>query len=158
MLEDGKKGYFDTIVAIKLDRISRSVIDMEKINKYIAQNNLSLICLYDQYDTSTANGRMLQRIITVVAQNEIERTSERTKIGMTGAIKDGHIPGKTPVGYYRDNKKLCIDHIGRLVIANAITLDDELNKSEEEVYNEMLDKLKELNIYDKDLASISNDS
>ena len=72
MLEDGKKGYFDTIVAIKLDRISRSVIDMEKINKYISQNNLSLICLYDQYDTSTANGRMLQRIITVVAQNEIE--------------------------------------------------------------------------------------
>ena len=122
MLEDGKKGYFDTIVAIKLDRISRSVIDMEKINKYIAQNNLSLICLYDQYDTSTANGRMLQRIITVVAQNEIERTSERTKIGMAGAIKDGHIPGKTPVGYYRDNKKLCIDPIGRLVIEKVFKL------------------------------------
>ena len=33
MLEDGKKGYFDTIVAIKLDRISRKVIDKEKINK-----------------------------------------------------------------------------------------------------------------------------
>ena len=32
------------------------------------------------------------------------------------------------------------------------------NKSEEEVYNEMLDKLKELNIYDKDLVPVSNDS
>ena len=40
----------------------------------------------------------------------------------------------------------------------AVMFDDELNKSEEKVYNEMLDKLKELNIYDKDLASISNDS
>lgn len=92
MLEDGKNKKFDTVLALKLDRISRSVYDMEKINKYFEENGLSLICLYDQYDTSTANGRMIQRIMTSVAQNEIERTSERTKIGMEGAIKSGHVP------------------------------------------------------------------
>ena len=27
----------------------------------------------------------------------IERTSERTKIGLAGAIKSGHIPGHTPL-------------------------------------------------------------
>ena len=59
---------------------------------------------------------MIQRIMTSVAQNEIERTSERTKIGMDGAIKNGHIPGKTPVGYYRDNKKLAIDPLSSLVV------------------------------------------
>ena len=80
MLEDGKLGKFDTIIAIKLDRISRSVYDMERINKFFDENNLNLICLYDQYDTSTANGRMIQRIMTSVAQNEIERTSERTHL------------------------------------------------------------------------------
>ena len=41
-----------------------------------------------------------------VSQNEIERTSERTKIGMAGAIKQGHIPHKEPLGYKREDKKL----------------------------------------------------
>ena len=118
MLEDGKLGKFNTVLALKLDRISRSVFDMEKINKYFEDNNLSLICLYDQYDTSTANGRMIQRIMTSVAQNEIDRTSERTKIGMDGAIKVGHIPGKTPLGYYREDKKLYIDPVTSLVVEN----------------------------------------
>ncbi|MBR4262307.1 MAG: recombinase family protein [Bacilli bacterium] len=116
MLEDGKNGCFNTVLALKLDRISRSVFDMERINKFFEENNLTLICLYDQYDTSTANGRMIQRIMTSVAQNEIERTSERTKIGLDGAIKEGHIPGKTPVGYYRDNKKLAVDPLSSLVV------------------------------------------
>lgn len=116
MLEDGKLGKFDTVLALKLDRISRSVYDMEKINKYFEEHELSLICLYDQYDTSTANGRMIQRIMTSVAQNEIERTSERTKIGMEGAIKSGHIPGVTPIGYYREEKKLAIDSVESLVV------------------------------------------
>ncbi len=116
MLEDGKQKKFDTVLALKLDRISRSVYDMEKINRYFEENGLSLICMYDQYDTSTANGRMIQRIMTSVAQNEIDRTSERTKIGMEGAIKSGHIPGVTPKGYYREEKKLVVDPVASLVI------------------------------------------
>lgn len=122
MLEDGKLGKFDTIIAIKLDRISRSVYDMERINKFFDENNLNLICLYDQYDTSTANGRMIQRIMTSVAQNEIERTSERTKIGMDGAIKAGHIPGVTPIGYRRENKCLVIDPISSLVVKKIFSM------------------------------------
>ena len=122
MLENGKLGKFDTIIAIKLDRISRSVYDMERINKFFDENNLNLICLYDQYDTSTANGRMIQRIMTSVAQNEIERTSERTKIGMDGAIKAGHIPGVTLIGYRRENKCLVIDPISSLIVKKIFSM------------------------------------
>lgn len=122
MLEDGKTGLFNTVLALKLDRISRSVFDMEKINKYFEENNLSLVCLYDQYDTSTANGRMIQRIMTSVAQNEIDRTSERTKIGLDGAIKNGHIPARTPVGYRRVDKKLEIDSVASLVVEKIFKL------------------------------------
>ena len=90
MIKDGKDKKFDTILAIKLDRISRSVYDMEVINKMLSDNELDLICIFESFDTTNANGRMVQRIMTSVAQNEIERTSERTKIGMDGAIKAGH--------------------------------------------------------------------
>ena len=116
MIKDGKDKKFDTILAIKLDRISRSVYDMEVINKMLSDNELDLICIFESFDTTNANGRMVQRIMTSVAQNEIERTSERTKIGMAGAIKAGHIPGKTPAGYRRENKCLVVDPITSLVV------------------------------------------
>lgn len=38
-----------------------------------------------------------------VSQNEIERTSERTKIGLAEAIKMGHIPNQAPLGYKHED-------------------------------------------------------
>ena len=52
---------------------------------------------------------MVARLLTTVSQNEIERTSERTKVGLAGAIKVGNIPNKAPFGYKHINKKLVID-------------------------------------------------
>ena len=58
----------------------------------------------------SANGKMVSRLLhRVSAQNEIERTSERTKIGLAGAIKEGHIPHKAPFGYKRVDKILVPD-------------------------------------------------
>ena len=34
---------------------------------------------------------------------EIEGVSERTKFGMVGAIKDGHIPVRKTLGFIRDD-------------------------------------------------------
>lgn len=53
---------------------------------------------------------MISRILTSVSQQEIERTSERTKIGLAGAIKVGHIPHQAPLGYKHEDKKLVIDY------------------------------------------------
>ena len=47
-------------------------------------------------------GRFFVRMLTVLSQLEIEIVSERTKFGLGGAIKAGHIPGPCPFGYYRD--------------------------------------------------------
>ena len=52
---------------------------------------------------------MVARLLTTVSQNEIERTSERTKIGLAGAIKAGNIPHKAPFGYKHVDKKLVPD-------------------------------------------------
>ncbi len=52
---------------------------------------------------------MISRILTSVSQQEIERTSERTKIGLAGAIKVGHIPHQA-FSYKHEDKKLVIDY------------------------------------------------
>ena len=75
-----------------------------KLN-YIVAYHCYLICDRDDVNTSTANGRFFVRMLTVLSQLEIEIVSERTKFGLNGAIKAGHIPGKVPLGYYRDTDK-----------------------------------------------------
>ena len=109
LLQDIKDKKCNTIVVLKLDRLTRSVFDWEKIIRFLEENNAYLDCANDDINTTNANGKMISRILTSVSQNEIERTSERTKFGMAGAIKEGHIPHKAPFGYKRVDKILVPD-------------------------------------------------
>ena len=52
----------------------------------------------DDVNTSTANGRFFVRMLTVLSQLEIEIVSERTKFGLNGAIKSGHLPRYYSIG------------------------------------------------------------
>lgn len=105
MLEDMKNGLINYIVAYKLDRATRSVRDLEVLISTLEKYHCYLICDRDDVNISTANGRFFVRMLTVLSQLEIEIVSERTKFGLNGAIKAGHIPGKCPLGYYRDKDK-----------------------------------------------------
>ena len=105
MLQDMKDGKINYIVAYKLDRVTRSVRDLEELISQLEKYNCYLVCDRDDVNTSTANGRFFVRMLTVLSQLEIEIVSERTKFGLNGAIKAGHIPGKVPLGYYRDKDK-----------------------------------------------------
>ena len=110
LLQDVRDKKVNTIVVLKLDRLTRSVSDWEKILTFLEENDAYLDCANDEINTTNANGKMISRILTSVSQQEIERTSERTKIGLAGAIKVGHIPHQAPLGYKHEDKKLVIDY------------------------------------------------
>ena len=116
MLKDIEQGKINTIVALKLDRVTRSVYDWENLIKFLDKHNAYIDCANDEINTTSANGKMISRLLMSVSQNEIERTSERTKIGLAGAIKSGNIPSKTPLGYNRENKKLIISSLTKDII------------------------------------------
>ena len=107
---DIKAKRINTIVALKLDRITRSIYDWENLMTFLDENDAYLDCVNDEINRTSANGKMVSRLLMSVSQNEIERTSERTKIGMAGAIKKGHIPHQAPLGYKHEDKKLVIDY------------------------------------------------
>ena len=114
MLKDMKEGKINYIVAYKLDRITRSVRDLEELISVLEQYNCFLLCDRDDVNTSTANGRFFVRMLTVLSQLEIEIVSERTKFGLNGAIKLGHIPGQRPFGYKSaEDKRMVIDNSTR---------------------------------------------
>ena len=120
--EDIKSKKINTIIALKLDRITRSIYDWENLITFLDENDAYLDCANDEVNTTTANGKMISRLLVSVSQNEIERTSERTKIGMAGAIKQGHIPHKEPLGYKREDKKLVIDYSTKDVVVRIFNL------------------------------------
>ena len=109
LLQEVRYKKVNTIVVLKLDRLTRSVSDWKKILTFLEENDAYLDCANDEINTTNANGKMISRILTSVSQQEIERTSERTKIGLAGAIKVGNIPHRAPFGYKHVNKKLVID-------------------------------------------------
>lgn len=62
------------------------------------------------------------RIMTSVSQNEIEKCSERTKVGLAGAIKQGHLPSRTTLGYKRENKKLVPNPLTKDIVVRVFDL------------------------------------
>ena len=119
---DIKAKKINTIVALKLDRITRSIYDWENLMTFLDENGAYLDCVNDEINTTSANGKMISRLLMSVSQNEIERTSERTKIGLAGAIKSGHIPHIAPLGYKHEDKKLVIDYSTKDVVIRIFDL------------------------------------
>ena len=145
MLQDMRDGKINYIVAYKLDRVTRSVRDLEELILELEKYNCYLVCDRDDVNTSTANGRFFVRMLTVLSQLEIEIVSERTKFGLNGAIKSSHLPGPAPLGYKKDgNKKTVVDETTKPVIERIFKMYLE-GKSFQQIAN----YFKENNIYPK---------
>ena len=120
--EDIKSKRINTIIALKLDRITRSIFDWEKLMTFLDENDAYIDCANDEVNTTNTNGKMVSRLLMSVSQKEIERTSERTKVGLAGAIKQGHLPSQAPLGYKHENKKLVIDYSTKDVVVRIFEL------------------------------------
>lgn len=125
MIQDLKDGKINRIIVYKLDRLTRSIQDLEVICKLIEKYHCSLDSVSEEINTDTAMGVFFIRMTTILAQLEIERTSERTKFGLKGAAKNGHFCGKAPIGYRKINKKLVIDDLESEVVKEIF--DDYVN-------------------------------
>lgn len=124
MIEDMKSGKINKIIVYKLDRLTRSIKDLETICTLLEEYNCSLESVAEEINTSTANGKFFIRMLTILAQLEIERTSERTKFGLIGAAKKGHLSGRPPLGYTKldKSKDLIIDDIKAEVVRRIFRL------------------------------------
>ncbi len=110
MMKDMKKGKFNLIMAFKMDRLSRSVIDFEYFFNDIKKYNCEVQFIEGNIDTTGAAGMLFARILEVFAQFERELIKERTLVGVESAVNKGHFGGKPPLGYKTklddDGKKL----------------------------------------------------
>ena len=92
----------DKICIYKLDRLTRSIKDLEEILVLFEEKHCDLVSVTEEINTSNAFGKFFIRLVILLAQLEVEQTRERTIMGLVGTVKQGIPIGKLPLGYKRD--------------------------------------------------------
>ncbi len=107
LLDDGAKRRFSIVLVFKLDRAFRSVKHMHDTLAAWELVAVSFKSLREQFDTSTALGRLLLNLLASLAEFELELIRERVKAGMDRARRQGRQIGRPKVTDRRGfNKRL----------------------------------------------------
>jgi DNA invertase Pin-like site-specific DNA recombinase len=94
-------GEADGMAVVKLDRLTRSILDWQTlIDRYFGDRaGKQLLSVNDSIDTRTAGGRMCLNLLLVVSQWEREVIAERTRQALQFKIANGQRCGKLRFGY-----------------------------------------------------------
>ncbi|WLR54321.1 recombinase family protein [Mesobacillus subterraneus] len=117
MMSDLETGMFDVVLVYRLDRLTRSVLDLYKLLAQFDQFDVKFKSATEIYDTTTATGRLFITLVAALAQWERENLAERVKMGMLKKANLGEwLGGTTPFGYEQENGKfLIIDDEAKIV-------------------------------------------
>lgn len=99
LMDAAAKKEFDAVLVWKYDRFARSVYHLIESLRYFDSLGIAFISSTQQFDTSTAHGRMIFQIMASFSEYERELISERTKTGLRLVKKSGRY-----LGPYRNKK------------------------------------------------------
>ena len=95
-----RRGEAQALVVLKLDRLTRKVSDLGYlVEKVFDRYEVAFSSVRDNFDTSTANGRLVLNILGSVAQWERDIISERTADALAYKKSEGRRVGEVPYGY-----------------------------------------------------------
>lgn len=103
MMERIRKGEFSHLLVWKIDRISRNLLDFSSMYAELKKCGVAFVSKNEQFDTSTAVGEAMLKIILVFAELERKMTSERVSAVMLSRANNGQWNGgRVPYGYNWD--------------------------------------------------------
>lgn len=107
LLSDLGKVQPDIILFTKLDRWFRNIKEYYRVQDILDRNKVDWKAINEEYDTSTASGRLYVNIKLSIAQDEADRTSERIKDIQAHQVMQGKVlGGSVPFGYKIEDKKV----------------------------------------------------
>lgn len=121
LINDVKKGLFDTVLVYKLDRLSRNVRDTLYLIKDVFNiNKIDFVSIQENIDTSSAMGTLFLTLLSAIAEFEREQIKERMQLGKLGRAKAGKsmMWGRTSYGYdyQKETGSLTINPAQSLVV------------------------------------------
>lgn len=103
MLAMMRDGAFDVVLVYRLDRLTRSVLDLYQLLQEFDQHRVCFSSATEAYDTTTAIGRLFITLVAALAQWERENLAERVKMGMEQmALEQKRPGGPPPFGFTAD--------------------------------------------------------
>jgi site-specific DNA recombinase len=99
LFNDIKQEKVTTVLVTKIDRFTRRLKDMLDLHKILEDHNISFCSSSESFDTSTAVGRMMLQILTMFAEFERERISERVTDNMLFNAENGKVQQPPCFGY-----------------------------------------------------------
>lgn len=122
LFKDIGNGDIDILLTTKLDRLTRSLLDLLQLIKFMDKYKCSYVSATENFDTTTAAGRMVLQLLGVFAEFERGRTSERVQDNMNSLAKNTDLALSRPCfGYDVVNRRY------------------EINQKEEELVKLMFD-------------------
>jgi DNA invertase Pin-like site-specific DNA recombinase len=114
------------IVAVKLDRLSRSTRHVLDLVERAERKGWQLHSVGEQLDTGSACGRLIVTILGALAQMEREQVGERTRDGMAQLLREGRTRSSTvPFGWRRvvgDARRLEAEPKEQVILAEMLEL------------------------------------
>ena len=95
MMAAARKHQFDAIMAVRIDRIMRSVTHLNSIFQELKECNVQLIFTDMNLDLSNPSNRLIFNIVGSIAEWERQIISVRTKEGLAYAKKKGAVLGRS---------------------------------------------------------------
>ena len=100
MMVQMRQGVFSHLLVWKLDRISRNLLDFAAMYAELKHLGVTFISKNEQFDTSSAMGEAMLKIVLVFAELERNMTSERVRATMISRASNGlWNGGRIPFGY-----------------------------------------------------------
>lgn len=122
LLDDVKKDKIDMILVTKLDRWFRNIKDYNITEDILADHKCHWKTIFENYDSSTANGLMVINIMLSVNQAECDRTSERIKSVFDYKKRNReHLNGKPAYGYKAVSGMLVKDENTKHIVEDIIS-------------------------------------
>jgi site-specific DNA recombinase len=122
-LRDGRA---DSLIVVKLDRLTRSVRDLGSlIDEYFSAGRYGLLSVGEQIDTRSAAGRFMLNVLGSVAQWERETIAERTATALRHKRDRRQVYNHTPLGFDRVGGQLVRNDAEAAIVARIRTMRDQ---------------------------------
>ena len=105
MIEDIKNGKVQNVLVFKIDRLTRSIVDLMHLIELFNTHDCAFNSLTESIDTQSATGRMFIKILGIFAEFERENISERVRTGFERKVKEGYTLATNIISYGYDRKK-----------------------------------------------------
>lgn len=110
LFQDIEENKVDCVVIYKIDRLSRSLFDFQKIIELFDQKKVSFASVTQNFTTDDSVGRLMLNVMLSFAQYERELTGERIRDKIDASKKKGiWMGGNPPIGYNIEDRKLNIN-------------------------------------------------